>query len=159
MTKPTVRETAREFLSHGRFAVAGVSREPAQPANLIYRRLREKEYDVVAVNPAADRVEGDRCYHRLGDVPGSIDVVVIATPPAAAAEVVRQAATLGVRRIWMHRSFGTGSVSPEAVEIARSQGMTVLDGGCPMMFIEPVDIAHRCMRWVLGATGRLPTGA
>jgi hypothetical protein len=24
------------------------------------------------------------------------------------------------------------------------------------MFIEPVDVAHRCMRWLLAATGKLP---
>ena len=157
MATHTLKETAREFLSHRRFAVAGVSRDPAQAANLIYRRLRETGYEVFAVNPAAEEVDGDRCWPRLGAVPGHLDVVVIATPPAAAADVVRQCDAVGVRRVWMHRSFGTGSVSPEAVELARSHGMTVLDGGCPMMFIEPVDIGHRCIRWVLGVTGKLPT--
>ena len=156
MARDTMAETAHEFLAHRRFAVAGVSRDPAQPANLIYRRLREKGYEVAAVNPAADTVEGDPCYHRLADVPGGLDVVVIATPPDAAPALVRQCDALGVRRVWMHRSFGTGSVSPEAVEIARSHGITVLDGGCPMMYIEPVDIGHRCMRWVLRHTGGLP---
>lgn len=149
-------ETAREFLSHRRIAVAGVSRDPAQAANLIYRRLRAEGYDVVAVNPAADEVEGDRCYRRLAAVPGSIDVVVIATPPDAAADVVRECANLGVRRVWMHRSFGQGSVAPDAVELARSHGMSLLDGGCPMMFLEPVDLGHRCFRWILRHTGRLP---
>ena len=37
---PTLRDVAEEFLSHRRLAVAGVSRDSRQPANLIYRRLR-----------------------------------------------------------------------------------------------------------------------
>ena len=151
-----MRATAKEFLTHRRFVVAGVSREGAQAANHVYRRLRKEGYDVAAVNPATDRVEDDPCYPRLAAVPGPIDVLVIATPPGAAPDLVRECANLGVRRVWMHRSFGTGSVSAEATELARSHGIQVLDGGCPMMFIEPVDLPHRCMRWVLGRTGGLP---
>ena len=159
MRGDAMKETAREFLGHRSFAVAGVSRKGGLPANLIYRRLRDAGYGVAAVNPATDRVEGDPCYARLTDVPGAIDVVVIATPPSVAADLVRECAIVGVRRVWLHRSFGEGSVSPEAVELARSYGMTVLDGGCPLMYIEPVDVAHRCMRWVLKRTGGLPDPA
>jgi hypothetical protein len=29
-------------------------------------------------------------------------------------------------------------------------------GGCPLMYCEPIDVAHRCMRWILGWRGRVP---
>jgi hypothetical protein len=29
----------------------------------------------------------------------------------------------------------------------------VIAGGCPMMFCEPVDIGHKCMRWIIDVTG------
>ena len=45
-----------------RIAVAGVSRDSKQPANLIYRRLRATGHEVFAVDPNADEVEGDVCY-------------------------------------------------------------------------------------------------
>lgn len=51
------------------------------------------------------------------------------------------------------------SVSEEAASICREAGIAVLDGGCPMMFLEPVDLAHRCIRWVLDRTGKLPDGS
>ncbi|MEX0892988.1 MAG: CoA-binding protein [Gemmatimonadota bacterium] len=51
-----------------------------------------------------------------------------------------------------------GRVDPAAVELARRHGMAVLAGGCPMMFLDPVDPAHRCFRWLLGVTGKLPDG-
>ncbi len=41
------------FLQGRRLAVAGVSRDPAQPANAIFRRLKASGYDVFPVNPKA----------------------------------------------------------------------------------------------------------
>ena len=54
----TLREAAEEFLAQSRIAVAGVSRDSKQPANLIYRRLRDTGHEVFAVNPNAAEVEG-----------------------------------------------------------------------------------------------------
>lgn len=152
------RRAALEFLAQKRIAVAGVSREPSQTANAIYRRLRDNGYEVLPVNPSADEVEGDTCYPSVSAIPGTPEAVLIVTPPEAAAGVARDCVEAGVPRVWMHRSFGTGSVSDEATEICRRAGIAVLDGGCPLMFLEPVDMAHRCMRWILGKTGKLPTG-
>ena len=148
-------EFVSTFLSGRRFAVAGVSRDSNQPANHIYRRLRDSGYEVAATNPAAQEVEGDVCYPDLASVPGALDGVVIATPPGVTADVVRACVERGVKRVWMHRSFGEGSVSPEAVTWARENGMDVIVGGCPMMFCEPVDFGHRCMAWFLGVRGRI----
>jgi len=144
-----------EFLSGKRYAVAGVSRDPKQPANAIYRRLRDTGYEVAATNPAAREVEGDPCYPDVGSVPGELDGVVIATHPAVAGDVVRACAERGVKRVWMHRSFGQGSVSDEAVTWAREHGMDVIVGGCPMMFCGSVDLGHRCMAWLLRVRGRI----
>ncbi|MDX1675124.1 MAG: CoA-binding protein [Longimicrobiales bacterium] len=154
-----LREAAGEFLAQKRIAVAGVSRDGRQAANAIYRRLRDDGYDVVPVNPNAPEVEGDRAYPSVGAIPTRPDGVVIATHPDTAAAVARDCVAAGVPRVWMHRSFGAGSVSVEATTICREAGVAVLDGGCPMMFLEPVDVAHRCFRWVLGVTGKLPDAA
>ena len=148
-------ESVQAFLSGRRLAVAGVSRDSKQPANHIYRRLRDAGYEVAATNPGAREVEGDPCYPDLASVPGRLDGVVIATPPTATGDVVRACAERGVKRVWIHRSFGQGSVSGEAVIWAREQGMEVIVGGCPMMFCEPVDLGHRCMAWFLGVRGRI----
>ncbi len=123
----------------------------------MYRKLRGAGYEVFAVNPNAQTVEGDPCYPDLRSVPGGIDGVVIATHPAVSEQVAQECAQLGVSRVWMHRSFGQGSVSEEAVEICRENGIAVIAGGCPLMFCDPVDIGHRCMRWILGVSGRLPS--
>ena len=150
----------REFLAQKRIAVAGVSRAATdEAANLIYRKLRGAGYQVFAVNPHAAIVEGDDCYPNLAAIPDGVGAVVVATHPDVASAVVRQCVDLGIGHVWMHRSFGRGSVAEEAVALCEENGVQVIPGGCPMMFLDPVDIGHRCMRWFLGLTGKLPRAA
>jgi uncharacterized protein len=151
-----LKRAAGAFLAHRRIGVAGVSREGGHVANVVFRKLRDAGYEVFALNPNATEVEGGACYPGPGTVPGGVEAVFIATRPAAAAAVVQQCIDAGVGSVWLHRSFGTGSVAEDAVELGERSGLNVIAGACPMMFVEPVDLAHRCMRWVLGATGRLP---
>ena len=145
-----------EFLRGNRLAVAGVSRQPGQAANAVYRKLRSAGYEVFALNPNADEIEGARCYPDIGSIPGQLDGVVLATHPRVALGLVRQCAQHGVRRVWFHRSFGQGSVSEDAVRECQALGIACIVGGCPLMYGEPVDLAHRCMRGWLRLRGRVP---
>lgn len=152
----TLQDAVGDFLSQKRIAVVGVSRDSAQAANLVYRNLRKADYEVFAVNPNATEVEGDACYADLKSVPGGVDAAVIVTTPQVADSVVRECADLGVPRVWMHRSFGKGSVSSIAEAYCREHGIAVIAGACPNMFLPGTDVGHRCMRWMLRLTGGLP---
>lgn len=153
-----LRDAAAKFLALKRIAVAGVSRSPKSEhaANLVYRRLRERGYEVFAVNPNADEVEGDVCYPDLKSIPEGVDAVVIGTTPEAAESVMQDCAELGIGHVWMHRSFGTGSVSEQAAALGREQGITVIAGGCPLMFQPCADVPHRMMKGMLRLTRGLP---
>ena len=152
-----MKEAAEDFLAQKRIAVAGVSRtNGSQAANIVYKGLRGAGYDVFAVSPGADEVEGDPCFHDLKSIPDGVDAVVIATAPDVSVNVARECAELGIKRVWLHRSFGSGSVSDEASDFCREHGIPVIAGGCPMMFREGADLAHRCMRFVVGLSGGLP---
>jgi len=152
----TVPHSVARFLDCRRVAVAGVSRQGTQPANAIFRRLRDTGHEVFPINPKAAVVEGVTCYPDLTAVPGPVEAVMVVTHPDAAAGVVRQAGDLGVRHVWFHRSFGAGSVSEDAVAECRARGIEPIVGGCPMMFCGKVDVAHACMRWWLQRSGRVP---
>ena len=148
--------TVAEFLAGKRFAVTGVSRQPKEFANAIYRRLLSSGFEVLPVNPNAAEVEGVRCYPDLASIPGAIDGVVIATHPRTALDIVHQCGDKGIQRVWFHRSFGAGSVSKEAVEACEARGIQCIVGGCPLMYCEPVDTGHRCIRSLLRLFGRVP---
>jgi predicted CoA-binding protein len=153
----TIREAASEFLAEKRVAVTGVSRAPkGHGSNVVYQRLRQRGYEVFAVNPNADEVEGDRCYHDLTSIPGGVGAVVIGTRPEVAESTMRECAELGIKHVWMHRAFGAGSVSEAAAEYGRAKGIQVIDGGCPLMFEPAADPGHRVMRFALTLTGKVP---
>lgn len=152
-----MKDAASDFLSSKRIAVTGVSRQPASHgSNIVYQRLRERGYEVFAVNPNAEQVEGDPAFHDLASIPGGVEAVVIGTRPETAMETVKECAELGIKRVWMHRGFGGGSVSETAAEFGRANGLEVIDGGCPLMFDPTADGGHKVMRWMLTLTGNVP---
>ena len=153
----TVKQAASTFLANKRIAVTGVSRNAqGHGSNTVYKRLRDRGYQVFAVNPNATEVEGDRCYPNLTAIPGGVDAVVIATKPDAAEATMKECAELGITQVWMHRAFGEGSVCRDATVYGRGHGITVIDGGCPLMFEPTADVAHKVMRFVLTRTGKVP---
>jgi predicted CoA-binding protein len=155
MTK--IKDAATEFLSKKRIAVTGVSRKPqGHGSNIVYQRLRQRGYEVFAVNPNADQVEGDPCYMDLKSIPGGVDAVVIGTRPEIAEDTMRECAERGIKLVWMHRGPGAGSVSDAATEYGRQRGITVIAGGCPLMFPPTSDVGHKVMRFMFTMTGKVP---
>jgi len=152
-----IKEAASEFLASKRVAVTGVSRHPTNHgSNVVYKRLRDRGYEVFAVNPNAEQVEGDRCYHDLRSIPDGVEAVVIATKPAVAEDTMRECAELGIKHVWMHRGPGAGSVSRAAADYGREHGIAVIDGGCPCMFGPTADFGHKAMRVGLSMSGNVP---
>jgi predicted CoA-binding protein len=151
----SIDEAASTFLAKKRVAVTGVSRTPkTHGSNNVYRRLRERGYEVFAVNPNASEVEGDQSYPDLKSIPGGVEAVVIATRPERADETMRECAELDIKHVWMHRGPGAGSVSDTATEYGRQHGITVIDGGCPLMFEPTADLGHKILRFVYA--GKVP---
>jgi uncharacterized protein len=152
-----IKDAASEFLDCRRIAVTGVSRAPKNHgSNVVYKRLRERGYEVFAVNPNAEEVEGDRSYPDLHSIPGGVEAVVIATRPETAEATMRECTDLGIEHVWMHRGPGSGSVSPTAAAFGREHGVSVIDGGCPCMFAPTADVGHRAMRVILTMSGNVP---
>jgi uncharacterized protein len=154
---PKINKAASEFLANKRVAVTGVSRHPkGHGSNVVYERLRGRGYEVFAVNPNADKVEGDPCYHDLRSIPGGVDAVVIGTKPEIAEKTMRECDELGIKHVWMHRGPGSGSVSQTAADYGRQRGIAVIDGGCPCMFGPTADLGHKAMRILFTLTGNVP---
>ena len=152
-----VTQAAAEFLSKKRIAVTGVSRHPGDHgSNAVYQRLKAHGYEVFAVNPNADRVEGDKAYSDLKSMPSGVEAVVIGTRSEAADATMRECVDLGIKHVWMHHGPGASSVSSSATAYGREHGVTVIPGGCPLMFDPVADGGHKAMKLWLTWTGVVP---
>ncbi len=83
------------------WAVVGANQDREKYGNMIYRRLKEKGYEVYAVNPMYDTVEGDRCYKDLTSLPAVPEVIDMVVSPKRGRAVIDEAAKLGIKYIWL----------------------------------------------------------
>ena len=151
-----MREEIREFLGQPRLAVAGVSRQPGHFSRMLFRELRARGYDAVPVNPAAGEIDGARCYARVQDIEPPVENVLLMTAPGVTGTVARDCAAAGVKRIWMFRAGKAGTVSADAVAFCRQQGMAVIPGECPFMFLPKGAWYHRLHGLVRRIAGTYP---
>ena len=152
----------QDFLSQEKIAVVGVSDQRETGCNLAYRKFKETGYNVSAVNPRLTSFEGDPCYPDLKSIPEKPEAVFILTNPNITEDVVQQCVDLGIQRVWMHCLMGTKpglaasmtSVSQDAVQMCRENGIEVIPGSCPNQFLKP-DIGHAIMRGMFRTIGFL----
>ena len=145
-----------EFLAQKRIAVVGVSRTESDFSRVLFRDLRKFGYDVVPVHSEASEIEGASCSRKVQDIAPPVDGVLIMTAPPVTEQVVQDCAEAGVKRVWMYQSVGHGSVSEKAVDYCEENGMDVVAGACPYMFIQDSGWFHRFHGFLLKIGGKYP---
>jgi hypothetical protein len=146
-------DMVQDFLAQKRIAVVGVSDKRDTGCNLAYNKFKENGYQVYAVNPRISTFDGAPCYPDLKSVPEKPEAVFILASPKVTDQIVQQCVDLGIKHVWMHCMMGTKpglaggmtSVSQEAVELCKANGITVIPGSCPNQFLKP-DFGHAAMR-------------
>ncbi|HKJ27807.1 MAG TPA: CoA-binding protein [Anaerolineales bacterium] len=151
----TLKALVEDFLTQERIAVVGVRSTVEDAANSIYDKFKGAGYDVFAVNPKTDTYKGEPCYPSVKEIPGGVQAAMLVTRPELTEQLVVECKEAGVTHVWMHRSIGN-STSEKAIQYCRDNGINVIGGGCPMMFVEPVDFGHKCMRFIGKYAGWLP---
>jgi len=152
----TVMERIQDFLGQKRFAIVGVSRSPKDFSRTLLREFRERGYDAVPVNPEVRVIDGRPCFARLHEIEPPVGAALLMTPPALTDKIVRECAEAGVKRVWMYRATGQGAVSAEAVKFCEANGISVIAGECPMMFLSGGAWFHRFHGWVKKIAGSYP---
>ncbi len=140
------------FVAQKTIAMAGLSRDPKSFSSTVFRELANRGYRLLPVNPRAESINGVTCYPSLSALPEKVGGVLVFTPPAQTEAVVREAAKLGIQRLWIQQ----GAQSPEALELCRSKGLAAVSGQCILMFAEPVGSFHGVHRWFAKVFGMLP---
>lgn len=108
-------------------AVVGLSRDPTKEARRVPSYLAAKGYDIVPVNPNAERVLGRIAHPTLSDVLEPVQLVVVFRPSAEAGDIIREATRRTEQpAIWLQE----GIRADAEAEAARGEGFFVVQDLC-----------------------------
>lgn len=132
----------QRFLACRRIALVGVSRVPKDFSRAVMRAFAERGYDVVPVNPSATDIDGRPSFRSVREVAPPVEAALLLTPPGRSAGAVEDCIAAGVRRIWFHRGAGAGAVSVDALALCERNGVEVVPGACPLMYLPRTGLVH-----------------
>lgn len=151
-----MRSIIRDFIQDKNVALVGASRNRQKWGNMLFRTLKKKGYKVYPVNRNAARIEGEKCYSSLAELPEGAKNVIITIPPEVTEQIVKECARVGIKRVWMHKGAGgKGAESDAAIEYCKKNGIDVVYGICPLMFFPSAGI-HKVHFWFKKIAGKLP---
>ena len=150
------RRAINRFLARKRIAFIGLSGKPGDFSRHVFEAFVEHGYDVIPVNPKLTEVEWRPCTSRVGDNSPAPEEALVMTSPETSERVVRECAEAGVTQVWLHRGAGKGAVGPGAVEVCRREGIEVVAGECPFMFLCGKKFPHNVHAWIKKVTFAYP---
>ena len=101
------------------WAVVGATPKTDQYGYRLYNHLKSKGYQVYAVNPACDAIDGQKCYPDLTSLPEKPQVLSMVVSPKNGKPVIEEAAALGIKYAW----FQPGSHDDELLALAKKLGI------------------------------------
>ena len=119
-------EQIRKFYSLKNIAVVGMSKNPEKAAHYVPKYLADKGYNVIPINPTADEILGKKCYQKINEVDGPIDIVDVFRPSDQVMPVVEEAIKKKPKVIWLQE----GIHNQEAEDLARKAGIDVVFNRC-----------------------------
>jgi predicted CoA-binding protein len=140
------------FLSIRKIAIAGVSRDPKKFGHLVFKKLKEKGFEVYPINPGTDSIAGVPCFRSVSALPLNVHSLVIVTPKKNTRDVVAEAMSKGIDNSWIQQMSDT----PEAIELTKSHPVNLITKECILMHLEPVTGIHRFHRSLRKFFGSFP---
>lgn len=117
----------REMLATAEvIAVVGMSNKPRRPSYRIAGFLKDVGYRVYAVNPTVDKIDGEKAYASLADVPEKIDIVNVFRRSEHLPGIVAEAITVGAKVVWAQ----LGIADEEAARVGEEAGVSVIMNNC-----------------------------
>lgn len=116
----------RQIFSLKKVVVVGMSKNEEKAANYVPKYLISQGYDVVPVNPTADKILDRKCHANLSDISEQIDIVDVFRPSDQILPIVQEAIKIKPKVIWLQE----GIHNAEAEELARNAGIKVVFNRC-----------------------------
>ncbi len=156
LKKSSDRVLIYKFLDLKRIAFVGISSNEKDFSRMIYNELVKREYEVVPVNPKIDDIDGVKVFASIKDIEPAVEGVFIITAPSTAEKIVQECIEANIKNIWLHRGVGKGSVNEKVLALCKDNGVEVVPGYCPFMFLPGTGFGHKLHGFFLRLTGSYP---
>ena len=109
-------------------AVIGLSHKENRDSHRVAAYLKRNGYTIIPVNPAREKILGEKCYKSVTDIPFKVDVVNVFRKPSALPELAEQIVAAKPGAVW----FQVGIVNEKASKIIREAGIDFVQNLCIM---------------------------
>ncbi len=136
------KEDISAILEAKRIAIIGLSRDQKSYSRLVMNELRKRGHEVVGVNKNSDAIGGVRCFAGVESVSPPADAAIVILPPEKSDTLVQECLDAKITRIWVRGREGRRSVSETLANSCNARGVRLVDGFCPLMFLERMGFPH-----------------
>lgn len=144
----------REFLGKKRIAIWGLEAAKHDPGEWVASKFRRQGVHVIGVNPSfSDEVPAER-VSSLTKIDPPVEAVLVYVDRPQAMAAVEDCVAAQVPLVWLHDALSPGAATSEAITRLRAAGCAVIPGLCPMLYLQPTDPAHFCLKWALRWVGK-----
>lgn len=123
-----INQVMDEYLKLKKISIVGVSRKK-KFGNMLYDHFKTNGYVVSGVNPNMDSISGDKCYHSLSEITDKPDLVILATRPKNAKNVLEECSQIGINKVF----FAKGSETEQLLEYCKEKNITAVYDSCPFL--------------------------
>lgn len=141
-----------EFLSQKEIAIVGVSSNKKKFGTIVYNDLKSKGYNVYAVNPQLQSIDGDKVYSSVSELAEKVKAIVTIIPPEQTLKILPEAEEKGITHFW----FQQGSSDERVEDYCDEYKLKYVADECILMFTQPSAFIHKAHKWINGVLGKLP---
>jgi predicted CoA-binding protein len=152
----TTKKDLDNFLSAKRIAVIGMSRNKADYSRMLLNEYKKGGYEIIPVNPAADEIGGIKSFKSIKDVTPKPERVIMLLPADKTEAAMIECAEAGIKDVWMHNHIMKGVQNTKAIYQAEKNGINLITGFCPMMFMKSSAGFHKFHGAILRLFGAYP---
>jgi predicted CoA-binding protein len=136
------KDDTASILSAKRIAIVGLSRDPKSYSQMVLREFKKRSYDIVGVNPNLPSIDGVQCYTYIHAIVKPVEAALIILPPDKSDGAVQKCLDANITKIWVRGAEGKRSLSDPLAFICAERGVRLVDGYCPIMFLDKPGFPH-----------------
>ncbi|MCT4593379.1 MAG: CoA-binding protein [Anaeromicrobium sp.] len=117
------------MLHKKKWAVMGASDNVDKFGYKVYKKLKDKGYEVYGVNPNCNEIEGEKCYDSIDSLPEKVECVSIIVNPKITNKSLEEIKDMNIKHIWAQ----PGAFNEETKKIAKELELNFVYDKCVLV--------------------------